>query len=138
MTPHLGKDEPPTSVREPQSSVLENREAVVAARETLQDDREDRVQKIISAADERDEEADARDALADKRDQAASLAAFLSIGHGYDVTLKARRSAAADRLDSKIDRTSSAHDRSELTDADLGGRHENLGGHIDEDELGAG
>jgi hypothetical protein len=97
---------------------MDNPEAVLTARETFQDDREQKVQNIIAAADERDEEADARDAVADERDQAASLAAFLSPGDDYDLTLKARRSAAVDRLDSKIDRASSAQDRSELTDGD--------------------
>lgn len=118
MTPDLGQDEPSTSVQAQQSAEADNREAVLTAREILQNDREKKVQQIIAAADERDDEADARDALADKRDQAASLAAFLSTGHTYDATLKARRSAAGDRLDSKIDRKSSAQDRSELTDGD--------------------
>ena len=116
MTPDRGQDECPTNVRAGQSSAVDMRDAGLTARATVHDDREEMVQQIIAAADERDEETDARDAVADERDQAASLAAFLSTGNTYDVTLKARRSAAADRLDSKIDRTSSARDRSTLTD----------------------
>jgi hypothetical protein len=119
MTHDPGQDELATSVGAPQSSAVDK--ANLIARESLQDDREEKVQQIIAAAEERDDEADVRDNLADKRDQAASLAAFLSTGHTYDETLKARRSAAADRLDSKNDRTSSARDRSELTDGGLEG-----------------
>jgi hypothetical protein len=119
MTPDPDQDELATGVGAPQSSAVDK--ATLIARESLQDGREEKVQQIIAAADERDDEADVRDAVADKRDQAASLAAFLSSGHTYDETLKARRSAAADRLDSKSDRASSARDRSELTD---GGRED--------------
>jgi hypothetical protein len=48
---------------------------------------------------------------------AASLQSFLHDDE-YDASLKARRSAAMDRSDSKIDRTSAAADRSRLTEDD--------------------
>jgi hypothetical protein len=56
--------------------------------------------------------------VADQGDEATSLAAFLSDHDAFDAALNARRSAAVDRLDSKIDRTSSAQDRSERSDGD--------------------
>ncbi len=73
------------------------------------------VLEILAAAEARDEQADARDTAARKRDSAASLHSFLNDDE-YDATLKARRSAAMDRSDSRTDRDSSAEDRSRLTE----------------------
>ncbi len=73
------------------------------------------VLEILDAAEARDEQADARDTAARKRDSAASLHSFLNDDE-YDATLKARRSEAMDRSDSRTDRDSSAEDRSRLTE----------------------
>ncbi len=64
-----------------------------------------------------DEEAASRDLIAAERDEVASRDAFVSGQGDYGVALKARRSAALDRLDSKDDRTSSAQDRATLAEA---------------------
>ena len=73
------------------------------------------VREILDAAEVRDEEADQRDAAAGERDSAASLHSFLRDDeNSHDAALKARRSAARDRVDAHIDRGSSAVDRSKL------------------------
>jgi len=114
----LDPDEPPSAIEAKSSAGPADRGTPTNRPETIHGDRERRVQKIIAAADERDDQADVRDENADKRDQAASLKAFLAADTSFDVTLNARRSAAVDRLDAKLDRTASAQDRSELTDDD--------------------
>ena len=73
--------------------------------------------RVLKAADERDAHADARDVAAELRDGEASRRSFLSQGTEPQ-DLKARRSAAIDREDSKTDRSSAAADRSELTRGD--------------------
>ncbi|MGX6608468.1 hypothetical protein ACWKSP_41070, partial [Micromonosporaceae bacterium Da 78-11] len=75
----------------------------------------ERAVHILADADERDHHAEARDAAATTRDTEASLRSFLrDSADEYGPALKARRSAAIDRTDSKTDRTSAAADRSEL------------------------
>jgi len=114
--PDLDPGERPSALEPIPSPAPADRESRTDAGARIQDDRERRVQKIIAAADERDDKADVRDVNAEKRDEAASLTAFLAADNAFDVTLNARRSAAVDRLDAKIDRTASAQDRSDLTD----------------------
>ncbi|WP_157887924.1 hypothetical protein [Frondihabitans sp. PAMC 28766] len=75
----------------------------------------DKVRKILGDADRRDDEATVRDDIADERASAADRDAFTSVdatyvGHGE------RRAAALDRADSKIDRESSADDRTHITE----------------------
>jgi hypothetical protein len=80
---------------------------------------EKRALHILTDADERDDQADARDSAATTRDTAAGLRSFLHDGEQeYGPALKARRSAALDRTDSKADRTSAAADRTKLTEDD--------------------
>ncbi len=97
---------------------LDAREVATAAREASQAEREQQARQILAGAAGRDQDADARDLIAADRDEVASREAFVSERGDYDVALKARRSAALDRLDSKDDRTSSAHDRARLTETD--------------------
>jgi uncharacterized protein (DUF3084 family) len=97
---------------------LDAREMAIAAREASQAGREQQAEQILAGAAGRDEDADTRDLLAADRDTVASRDAFVSERGDYGVALKARRSAALDRLDSKDDRTSSARDRAILTEAD--------------------
>jgi hypothetical protein len=100
-------------------AALDAREVRADAREAVQADRRVRALRILAAADERDEQADERDVAATTRDTAAGLHSFLHDGeHDYGPALKARRSAAIDRTESKTDRTSAAADRSELTEDD--------------------
>ena len=110
MALDVGRDAGPAGEAEPPDADHQKQE----------EGREAKVHRINADADARDEQADARDVVADERDEATSLAAFLSDHHDYDAALKARQSAAVDRLDAKIDRTSSAQDRSELSDDNLG------------------
>ena len=98
-------------------AALDAREVRADARETAHADRTEEVQRILADADERDDQADARDAVATTRDTAASLHSFLH-DNEYGPALKARRSAAMDRAESKTDRTSAAADRSRLTEVD--------------------
>jgi len=114
----LDPNEPPSTIEAKTSAATADPGSATNVLETIPGDREQRIQKLIAAANERDDQADVRDANADKRDQAASLTAFLAADTAFDVTLNARRSAAVDRLDAKLDRTASAQDRSELTDGD--------------------
>ena len=73
---------------------------------------------MVDAA-ERDDQADARDSVATTRDTAAGLHSFINDSpEQFDPALKARRSAAMDRSESKTDRAAAAGDRSELTDGD--------------------
>jgi hypothetical protein len=96
---------------------LDAREVRADLRDAEQADRMERAIRILAEADKRDDQADARDAAATTRDTAASLRSFLRDGeHEYGPALKARRSAAIDRTDSKTDRHSAATDRSELTE----------------------
>jgi hypothetical protein len=98
-----------------QEAALDAREVGAAAREAVQPGRSEAVQRILADADRRDDQADARDSVATTRDTAASLHAFLHDGE-YGPALKARRSAAMDRSDSKTDRILAAADRSELAE----------------------
>jgi hypothetical protein len=95
-------------------AALTVREARVDALDALLVDRTEAAKSILADADERDDLADERDVAADKRDLRASLDCFLG-DRDFDAALKARRSAAMDRLNSKVDRNSAAGDRSELT-----------------------
>jgi hypothetical protein len=112
----------PTSTEEREARADEREAALDArqdradARDAAQTDREEHVRSILLRADERDGDADDRDSAADTRDATASLNSFLN-DEEFPATFKARRLAALDRLDSKTDRTSSASDRSDLTEA---------------------
>jgi hypothetical protein len=98
---------------------LDAREARADLREVREADRQKRAMRILADAEKRDDQADARDAAATTRDTAASLHSFLHDGeHEHGPAMKARRSAAIDRTDSKTDRHSAATDRSELTEDD--------------------
>jgi len=94
---------------------LAEREARINEREAVDADRKNRRDGILADAAARDEVADARDEAADRRDGEASLDAFLK-DDTYTEHLPARRAAAQDRLYSKTDRDSAAHDRDQLTD----------------------
>lgn len=99
--------------------MLDAREVRADAREAAEADRRERVLHILADAEERDDQADARDTAATTRDTAAGLHSFLhDVEHDYGPALKARRSAAMDRTESKADRTSAATDRSKLTEDD--------------------
>lgn len=100
------------------AAVARDDAAALEAADRRPEDRAAKVQRIMADADARDDQADARDLVADRRDELSSRAAFLLPDADFDAALHARRSAAYDRLDAKIDRTSSAHDRSELADHD--------------------
>jgi hypothetical protein len=98
---------------------LHAREVRADARDVAQAARRERALHILNDADERDNQADARDSAATTRDDAAGLDSFLhDVEHDYGPALKARRSAALDRTDSKADRTSAAADRTRLTEDD--------------------
>ena len=98
---------------------LASREDRVDAQEAAQADRRHHEERILADAAERDDQADARDSVATKRDTAAGLRSFLNDSpEDFDPALKARRSAAMDRSESKTDRAAAASDRSELTDGD--------------------
>lgn len=99
-------------------AALDARDAAAATREATQTGREQQNRHLLADAEERDKEADSRDLVAAERDEAISRDAFVSERGDYDAALKARRSAALDRLNSKGDRTSSALDRATLTAAD--------------------
>jgi hypothetical protein len=100
-------------------AVLDAREVRADAREAAEADRRERALHILADAEERDGQADARDAAATTRDTAAGLHSFLhDVEHDYGPALKARRSAAMDRTESKTDRASAAIDRSKLTEDD--------------------
>ena len=76
-------------------------------------------QRYNRGTDKRDDQAEERDTAATTRDTAAGLRSFLHDGElEYGPALKARRSAALDRTDSKADRTSAAADRNKLTQDD--------------------
>jgi hypothetical protein len=76
---------------------------------------------ISMAADLRDSVAEKRDREADRREGAASLRSFLDdrpvSDHDHDHAdgLPARRAAAMDRIDAKIDRAAAAADRARLS-----------------------
>lgn len=96
-------------------AALDAREFRADARDKMQADRLERAIHILADADKRDLHAEARDDAATTRDAEASLRSFLhDSADEYGPALKARRSAAIDRTDSKTDRTSAAADRSEL------------------------
>jgi hypothetical protein len=98
---------------------LDAREVRADARDAAQAARHERALHILNSADTRDDQAEARDSAATTRDTAASLHSFLQDGENeYGTALKARRSAALDRTDSKADRTSAAADRTKLTEDD--------------------
>ncbi|MCW2848410.1 MAG: hypothetical protein JWR90_2384 [Marmoricola sp.] len=78
--------------------------------------------RILSAAEDRDARAQARDRVADDREGADSLRSFLGNHQPdaegrYAASLSARRAAAMDRGEAMHDRTSAASDRAELTGA---------------------
>jgi hypothetical protein len=94
---------------------LDAREVRADARDAAQADRREQTLHIMHDADLRDDQAEARDSAATKRDTAAGLRSFLHDDEQeYGPALKARRSAALDRTDSKADRTSAAADRDKL------------------------
>ena len=98
---------------------LDAREARADARDAAQATRVERALHILTDADKRDDQADARDSAATTRDTAAGLQSFLrDTENEYGPALKARRSAALDRTESKADRTSAAADRTNLTEDD--------------------
>jgi len=98
---------------------LDAREALTVADESARDARKQRHRDIVGQAEERDVQADARDSTAERRDRAASLAGFLNVNDtNFGNDLKARRSAALDRSESKGDRSLAASDRSEMADLD--------------------
>lgn len=100
-------------------AVLDVREARVDAWEAARAARKERARHILADAQERDDQAEARDDVAMTRDTAAGLDSFLHDGEQeYGPALKARRSAALDRTDSRADRSSAAADRSKLTQED--------------------
>ena len=100
---------------------LDAREARADARDAAHAARRQRALHVLSDADERDGQAEARDSAATTRDTAAGLDSFLHDGEQeYGPALKARRSAALDRTDSKADRASAAADRISLTEDDPG------------------
>ena len=73
---------------------------------------------ILADAARRDAVADVRDARADVREKEASLNAFVRPAYGDHVaSLQARRASATNRVESKSDRSSSADDRTKLTEA---------------------
>jgi hypothetical protein len=82
---------------------------------TTSDERRAQVQRVLDDADARDEQADVRDSVAADRDGAADRESFLDPDSDHNASLRARRSAAMDRSDSKDDRVSAADDRTELT-----------------------
>jgi hypothetical protein len=100
---------------------LNAREIRADARDADQAARKQRTLHILNDADERDGQAEARDSVAKTRDTAAGLDSFLHDGErDFGPALKARRSAALDRTDSKADRASAAADRISLTEDDPG------------------
>ena len=85
------------------------------ADESARDARRRQQRDIVENAEARDEQAGARDSSAERRDRDASLSGFL--GHdSFGDSLRSRRWAALDRLQSKDDRMSAAFDRSEMAD----------------------
>jgi len=109
------------NVDQREASLTEREARLVAQLAKLEADRVGRLEaaeKVCHAAKERDVEADARDRIAAAHDHDADLRAFTTPGgSGYGADLPARRHAALDRRDAKVDRTSSADDRATLTGA---------------------
>ena len=99
-------------------AALDQREIRSAAREAGSESRAVETQKVLADAASRDDLADARDLAADDREQAASLDLFVHPITEHDAAIRARRLSAMDRLDSKTDRSSSAEDRSRLSESD--------------------
>ncbi len=98
-------------------AALDERETRSAAREAGANARLAEVEAVLADAETRDDRADARDAVADERERAASLDAFLHAdADPHDAAVKARRASATDRVDAKSDRSSSADDRTKLSD----------------------
>jgi hypothetical protein len=112
--PHLSGTEERDARADEREANLHTREDRADARDAAQSDREEQIQGILAVAEERDDRADARDSAANTRDATASLHSFLN-DEEFATGLKARRSAAQDRMDSKGDRASSAADRGNLT-----------------------
>jgi hypothetical protein len=78
----------------------------------------DEAKAVLADAATRDARADERDATADERERAASLDAFVHPdADQYDAAIKARRASAIDRAEARSDRSSSADDRSKLSDS---------------------
>lgn len=102
-----------------ESEGLELREAEVAKREAALVAHQETADRVLGAADVRDEEADARDHEAEERDRAADLKAFTSLDRDrpYGADFQTRRHAALDRHHSKGDRAEASEDRTTLTEA---------------------
>lgn len=97
---------------------LELREAEVAKREAALAAHRETADRILDAAEVRDEEADARDRESEDRDRAADLKAFTSSDRDrpYGADLQTRRHAALDRHHSQGDRAVASEDRTALTE----------------------
>jgi hypothetical protein len=94
---------------------LDVREYQVMAHVDAESERASRVQRILSAADERDEQAETRDDVSIKRYMAANLDAWLKDTDEEEAD-EARRLAWEDRTHSRRDRTASAQDRDHLAE----------------------
>ena len=95
-------------------AALDARELRSQAREASSAAREGKSDRILAEAG-RDDQADARDSVADERERGANLDSLL--GHDdFDAALKARASAALDRLDPRQISRIIAADRSKLTE----------------------
>lgn len=92
---------------------LDTRESELTVREDAESDRADRVQKILTAAEERDDRADVRDGVAIKRHVDAELDARMN-GTENDEAEEARRLAWDARAHSRRDRVASSDDRDDL------------------------
>lgn len=100
-------------------SALDAREDQVAVREDAESERAIRVDKILAAAEVRDERAEARDLVSNQRLKAGNLDAWLhrtSDGEAQE----ARQLAWDDRMHSRRDRTASADDRDDLAEEVIG------------------
>lgn len=96
-------------------ALSEAREALADARDAMYVERTVAAETIRSAADERDAQADLRDDAANRRDLGAELVRDPTSG-ADDVSAAERSHARMNRLDSKIDRIASEHDRAKLSD----------------------
>ncbi len=97
-------------------AALDQREAHLVAREARVSARFLLADSVRIDADRRDELADQRDAVADAWQRAASFDALVHPDDQYTALLQSWRSAALDRSQGRLDRSSSADDRSRLCD----------------------
>ena len=103
-------------IMDEREAALDERETRTAAHEAGINARIDEAKVVRADAERRDDYADARDAVADERERSASLDAFVRPNDQQDAAIKARRASAIDRSEAKSDRSSSAEDRSKLSD----------------------